>query len=465
MLVTKIKIQNFKAIRNLSLDLKPLTVIVGPNGSGKTSVLEAITLFAQSSGREITRRDKNDIVNFGEDNDMFYNRDTNNELSLGFETKLEDEEAKDILMYCSDARDKQINKLKEIQKPINFKNQLDMDTHNTRIQTINEFIKILDNLRSELVKRKIGYSYGIRIEGGVNYVHHSLSVGNFSIENETPLFKVDYADLSTFLPGRVRYSSPKDYIELDKLLEILKRKMGDISTKRKIFSISSTRGWVPWEYTAIGAKDVGFNGEHTIEIISKILGSRDFTRISDLDFFAALFGIQKIWTGWIRTGDKLSSSYIDPITGASPLKFPHLGYGSKQILPIIVQLVENESETLTLIEEPEISMHPQYQIQLPFLLAHAVNKGQQLIVTTQSSYFPLALGKAIQGETLTPEDYGVPEKRKIKLNREDIAVYQMTRDEKGVKAELLEFEEDGFLKRGVPTFVEVEKKLFRRIFS
>jgi len=285
------------------------------------------------------------------------------------------------------------------------------------------------------------------------------------MEYKSPQLRLGFEDtLFSFLPGKIVYSSDWDDLRLDQLSGILKLKIGDIIHNRKIFSISSYRGDFQWEYKAIGAEDVGFNGEHTIEIISKIFGSRDFTRISDLDFFAALFGIQKIWTGWIRKGDILSSSYIDPITGASPLKFPHLGYGSKQILPVIVQLVTNESETLTLIEEPEISMHPQYQIQLPFLLAHAVNKGQQLVVTTQSSYLALALGQAMHGETLTPEKYGVPEKREIKLNPEDIALYQMTRDEQGVKAELLEFEEDGFLKRGIPSFVEVEKELFRRIF-
>lgn len=120
---------------------------------------------------------------------------------------------------------------------------------------------------------------------------------------------------------------------------------------------------------------------------------------------------------------------------------------------------------MTLIEEPEMSMHPEYQTRLPFLLAHAVNKGQQLIITTQSSYLTLALGRVIQGEKLEPERYGVPEERKIKLNREDVAVYQLQRHKDGVKLDLLGFEEDGFLKTGIPSFVDVEKELFQRIFS
>ena len=43
-MIQRIKIQNFKNIRDQTIDLDHLTVFVGANGSGKTSVLEAIDL-------------------------------------------------------------------------------------------------------------------------------------------------------------------------------------------------------------------------------------------------------------------------------------------------------------------------------------------------------------------------------------------------------------------------------------
>jgi len=49
----KVMIKNFKCINELLIELSPLTVFVGPNGSGKTSILEAIALFAQSNGRSL----------------------------------------------------------------------------------------------------------------------------------------------------------------------------------------------------------------------------------------------------------------------------------------------------------------------------------------------------------------------------------------------------------------------------
>jgi energy-coupling factor transporter ATP-binding protein EcfA2 len=39
--------KNFKALKDVSLDLEPFTVLVGPNGSGKTSILEGLRFLAK----------------------------------------------------------------------------------------------------------------------------------------------------------------------------------------------------------------------------------------------------------------------------------------------------------------------------------------------------------------------------------------------------------------------------------
>jgi hypothetical protein len=49
-MITSFSLRNFKAHRSLDLSLSPLTVLVGPNASGKTSVLEGLHLLAQLGG-------------------------------------------------------------------------------------------------------------------------------------------------------------------------------------------------------------------------------------------------------------------------------------------------------------------------------------------------------------------------------------------------------------------------------
>ena len=60
MLLTKVTIKNFKAIEKTELDLAPFTVIVGANGSGKSSVLQALHwMFQSGRNPSVEARKKN----------------------------------------------------------------------------------------------------------------------------------------------------------------------------------------------------------------------------------------------------------------------------------------------------------------------------------------------------------------------------------------------------------------------
>jgi len=47
-MINQVHIQNYKCLRDVTVDLKPLTVLIGPNDSGKTSFLEALRLTSQA---------------------------------------------------------------------------------------------------------------------------------------------------------------------------------------------------------------------------------------------------------------------------------------------------------------------------------------------------------------------------------------------------------------------------------
>ena len=45
------RMENFKSIKSAEVTFKPLTVLVGPNSAGKSSLLQSILLFAQNAQR------------------------------------------------------------------------------------------------------------------------------------------------------------------------------------------------------------------------------------------------------------------------------------------------------------------------------------------------------------------------------------------------------------------------------
>lgn len=52
-MITRFRVQNYKALRDVTLDLKPMHILIGPNDSGKTSILEALASLCRSVDHQL----------------------------------------------------------------------------------------------------------------------------------------------------------------------------------------------------------------------------------------------------------------------------------------------------------------------------------------------------------------------------------------------------------------------------
>jgi len=112
-MITKFGCKNIKAIRTFTkIDIKPITVIMGENSSGKSSLLQALSLlYVNTIFGQIIQKIKynNSFSEFG-DNDSFKNK--GEDIELYFE--IDDKDTKLLLIYQDDVNNNEYGILKSI---------------------------------------------------------------------------------------------------------------------------------------------------------------------------------------------------------------------------------------------------------------------------------------------------------------------------------------------------------------
>ncbi|MBE2278782.1 MAG: AAA family ATPase, partial [Ignavibacteriaceae bacterium] len=91
--MSKVKIRNYKVIKEADIEIKPITILIGPNGSGKSSFIEALNFFRANIYRDRKNLDEYLVQNSWQgDSGLYYpinnkpfdiltNSDVNNKFS------------------------------------------------------------------------------------------------------------------------------------------------------------------------------------------------------------------------------------------------------------------------------------------------------------------------------------------------------------------------------------------------
>jgi len=441
-MITEASFENFKSIKKMEkLNLKPLTIFTGFNASGKSTILEGIGLFAEAArhlasspndGTTLERilTDGNGIWKYplGElQNFVVYKREAKNKVRI--ETKIEfDDETK-----------QQVTEALE-NYSLNFPYG-----SSSFISYIVEF-KYSDKTFSQILKidnKVLVEIYRDKNFSGVKYTpkEQRALLPNF---NPEWIFddRVFDAQMMDNIPERMATIIAKE------LIRSLKNKF------QHVYFISGERGKIDAQLTVanIGRMPqmqstpswVGYRGEHVIEMLSRFF-TREQRIAKKIQEWGNKFQIPEVRAGYVGEG-KLETNFVDPQYGTS-LNAALAGLGSRQILPIIVQIFAAESGSTIMVEEPEISLHPESQVLLDELFAAAITEGKQVICTTHSPFMILSINRVI---------------KKGLAKVDDIAIYHVekTHDE-GTTAKKLELNKNGFLEEGVPSFMKTEQDLLR----
>lgn len=401
----------------VTVNLGGLTFLVGPNGSGKTSLFEAMALLAQSVDWRGLRWDKSPDnptasptwVNLPKPPSVLFKQHTDGALQLGFTMDLS---------RIPGARD----------GATTFSYSVTHRKSGDRFEDWEHLVEV-DSSKA-LINRKLS----------------ATLLGDAQYKDRYALDGVDkqphaFPDVTRILSEELFPGQEASAVKLRSAVRLAGRYLctafSYVGTERgPAFLNRSIEPGRP------AARTVGKRGEDSLAMLAQILGTTSLDSVAqDIREWAKEFGLAKISGGW-RGGDQLGCDFLDPVT-KTVIGFDLSGFGSAQLLPLIIELFASPKPSTILIEEPEISLHVEAASRLPVLLATAVKQGRQVLVSTHSEVLLSDLHLAI-------DEAGLPASK--------IKVLHCERNADGVSITELPVNAKGVIEGWIPSFIKAEDR-------
>lgn len=404
-MLTRLRIQNFKTFgEQVEFDLRPLTALTGPNGVGKSSALESIGLFAQSTPvpeQPAQFRWSDRLVDYGASGQSaFHKPDHDLHLVLGIEIEAGEHLCAWLRKHNFDAdlRAERIGYTVEHRRGTEeWKHHLYLDGDLTAT-----------NATMPLGRGALKKGYGSFLE------YHSRAalerMFTPAISGNAVLAPKIFMGTKAIGGNEVDEATQHTFVGFGLYMSFL-----IACLRQKLFMLGPNRMPVREVPKAeVGPLNVGRRGERTIAVLSVLFAHpRHLAQAREIQHWAEVFGMGSLTSGWVRE-ELLHAGYLDSDFD-TPLGFESAGCGAQQVLPIITQVFAAPKNSTILIEEPEAGLHPESQTHLARLLAEAVSLGHQILITTHSEVLLESLRDRFREQPTNADRLAIYQLRKTPL--------------------------------------------------
>lgn len=394
-MVRKIILENFKAFKKAEIEIKPLTIVTGPNSGGKSSLLQSICLIQQTlkgSGADILKFIG--TVNFGDFDNILHQNSKIEEIRIRFDfdegtyfdvTICKKDDVLSVKNFSCDTGELEY-KLENLNK-VELDNLISYIPGNYSIN-LKQDKKYNDYFTSDFKPDFYSYNFFIlphlpqkNIE---NFISSIISDTNTN-DNTKNVVSNALLNKSNSYDKRIIVDY-EDEIRLENRLLHLETNLNSFygSIKQKFESIvylGPIRNTGDRVYEVGHFENVGYRGEHAVQIIEENLYLRqELARI--LQMFGIANSIQLL-----KGGSKDFQLKLRMNDKNSTVNLADVGSGTSQLLPILVQLLLSKNDTLFVIEEPETHLHPKLQADIATFLVSLLKDKAKFLIETHSEYF------------------------------------------------------------------------------
>jgi len=418
-MITKLTLSNFRAIYNpVSVTIRPITVLIGRNSSGKSTILKFLLMLRQSlkSGDPFLVTEGDD-VHLGALQELRNSKSSAKYLrfSLDYDQAIWDD-ASFALVPPPDT-DGSKNKDADHTWSMTFKNPKSKGQEPDRV--------------TATLSAKVSYDSSPKGEqslsawdGSTRVLHRTSDIAKHSLLD----FPVD-GDQGTFentqLPSQLSLHI-RELLLFRDLADQFKN-MHHLGPIREELQRTMVAGTPP-------RTDVGKRGEYTLLHLQRLLRMKKRLRFAT-KHVKSIAGIDRLSFGNELSGYLALAKARNRKTTAINL-LADFGCGVSQFLPILVQGSLLDKNHTLLVEQPEAHLHPDAQMETASFFADLLKTRQvNSIVETHSGNFVLRLRHLVRQGVLTPDD---------------VNIAYFTQDRRGTHVRNLAIQEDGRLEKGLP---------------
>lgn len=425
-MIESIQIQNFKSLCvTPRIPLKPVVLLIGPNSSGKSSLFQAIlalkqTIMSRDVETPLLLREK--YVPLGSFRDMVFAKETSRKMEFALDLGV--------------GRAGRLIRSGRLFPPFVSKQ--------TERAFAEEFgFKLLDAFRMKRIGIQISIGYSpkqekifvdryqlylylpkrkkipiIDVKTRGSTVEISLPLIRLTKNQESILREIFRREKFYFILGPWGYRGA-GLLFRSSVRRLLFRMVAEVTRiaplvlqecMDKLIYLGPLREYPHRVYTSTGEtpSDVGLRGELAAQVLSRDIISRRYKLYKKAKEWLSKFNIAIDLD--LRTFEKEPGIYQflmkDPFTGLM-VNIADVGFGASQILPLIIEGFYSPPESLMLVEQPEIHLHPRIQAELADLILDIVREGKNIVVETHSEHLMMRFQRRVAEGTLDPENLSI----------------------------------------------------------
>lgn len=393
---TKLELTNFRAFQYLHIDLSPITLFFGPNSSGKSSIISAISILAQtirSADPDVSLLLNGELEELGTYTDLVHGNQATSDItiSIGYNPKVP------LTTRSITFGEENVRSSPPYTLTLQFGFRSQRREIVLRQSQLFDWEEGTDRLLLDTRYMPRAGDQSIRSirEGG----NHLNDLVNKRVRARTRNFIV---------PPPVTALSMSNYGWIREIQRIQSRFRTALDCLEFVgsFRTPPQRSYL---FSGMNPRFAGRHGENALTIMAADY-SRRGSKKKDLQ------GRVSSWLASSGLASKLEITSITdrqfevylthPITGEEQ-HIADFGFGSSQVIPVLVAGFNADSGDTLMVEEPEIHLHPRAQAYLGNFLEDLYNRGVQAIVETHSEHLLLRLQRIVAEGGLPPAAVGV----------------------------------------------------------